>query len=267
MRRKNSLRPYIVSGLIIVFLVTFNYLARGFIQNIFFSIIQKPGIIGTETSLKLLTDINGIAHIGQLVRDNQALHLRLQQAQDQDAVITELQRENKILRQQLHIAPRLPAPLLMAHIVTIQRNQLGSRITIDKGARDHIRTSMPVIRNGNVLIGTVENVFEHNSTVLLLDDPKSMVTVRVGPKEILGNLKGVPGIRFGEATIDFVTSKDEVGQNNNVTTAGFENMSAGLLVGTVSNVSLIGGNLFKSVNVQLAFSPITDSTVFIILTP
>ena len=172
-----------------------------------------------------------------------------------------LRRENEMLRKQLGVGIPKSHTLQMANIVHIERNTFASSIVIDKGTSDGIIIGMPVIVAGNVLVGSVDEVFEQTSRVMLVDDPRFILSVRILGSSSLAESKGSLG---GTTNLNLVSYADEVATGNIVVTSGLDAFPEALVVGKIEYVSRGENSLFKKVTASLLFDISIGPNVFIL---
>ncbi len=197
----------------------------------------------------------------KIIDENARLYRENLSLRELTALSRKLERENETLREQLKIASGREQKLIMAKIFAVNRGDLISVTFIDKGSRDGIEPSMPVIASGNVVVGLISQVFENSSRVIILDDPRLATAVRVGGQETLGSTRGKAG---GQIALELITNKDPVKEGDLVVTSGLDNFPEGLLVGRVTLVKLQGGDLFKKVDASLLFDLSLGPNLFVL---
>ncbi|MBI4160380.1 MAG: rod shape-determining protein MreC, partial [Candidatus Yanofskybacteria bacterium] len=116
---------------------------------------------------------------GELLQENQKLRQEIAELSGGLAGLDSVARENQFLREQLSVDRQPSDNLLMARIFNIQKSHLSSAILIDIGLRDGVKKGAAVISAGNIFAGIVDEVFDTTSTVILADDPRQNVSVRI----------------------------------------------------------------------------------------
>lgn len=250
---------------IFIFLLIFvanRYISNNFLQNLVLRIESYPGGYFTSGLLTVAKYSYAFKNLSGL--ENQNIQLRQENSDLTSKVLTLVQitKENALLREQLRVSTRLKRDLVIAKIINIQRNPLGSSMIIDKGTNDGIKKSMAIISPGNILMGIVSEVFADTAKVVLIDDPHTSIAVGIAGSGTLATLKGALDKGLGYGVLDLITSKDIVKQNDTIVTSGLDNMPEGLLVGKISETKLGGGNLFQQVAAVLQFEPIINPLVF-----
>lgn len=256
--RKILLIVFAVAG--VIFLN--KYLLGNFLQNLFYRIVAKPGVFFTAGLNKLSGYGRGFLNAGAIIMENARLREENNSLLGYIAEIENLRRENEFLRNELKVAPKLKSQLLFVEIFSIQRNGLSSIILINKGEKDGIKKSMAVISSGNILVGIVDRVFEDSALVLLLDDPRAAVSVRIQGSDVLAETRGDLQNNF---KVDLVTQIEEVKEGSMIVTSGLDGLPESLLVGRISEVKLDGANLFKKIMGKALFDLSLRSGVFVIL--
>jgi len=260
-------RGSLVKILLIVFImmgVIFlnNYILNNFLQNEFYRAVSKPGIFLSEALGKVSKYGGSFFNRGAIIRENDELKKENNILLGRVAELDNLKRENDFLRNELKVAPRLDSKLLIVEIFSVQKNGLFSTALINKGRADGVEKSMAVITSGNILVGMVGEVFDNSALVLLVDDPRSVVSVRFQGSNILaeaeGNLQN--GLKINE-----VTYQEEVKEGDMIVTSGLDGLKESLLVGRVSGVKSGSGGLFREVVAKPLFDLSLGSDLFVIL--
>jgi len=204
-----------------------------------------------------------IGSVGQLKVENMKLLNENQRLIGEKAMLADMKNENDDLRNQLNLLPRNQFNLLAATIISQDPNGMGNWLEIDKGSEDKISEGMPVIVAKGILVGRISDVTQRNSKVILLTNPKSVVsiaTVETGAKGIVRGEYGL-GLIF-----DMILQTDTVASGNEVITSGIgSQMPRGLYVGTVQNVHPSDDHLFQQ---AVIVSPIQISKlqfVFVVI--
>ena len=152
--------------------------------------------------------------------------------------------------------------LLIVEIFSVQRNGLYSTALINKGKADGIEKSMAVITSGNILVGAISEVFDNSALVLLVDDPRSIISIRFQGSNILAEARGdlQNGLKINE-----VTYQEEIKEGDMIVTSGLDGLKESLLVGRVSKVKPGSGGLFREVVAKPLFDLSLGSDLFVIL--
>ncbi len=255
--RKILLIVFIVTG--VIFLN--NYVLNNFLQDEFYRAVSKPGIFLSEALGKVSKYGGSFFNRGAVVRENNELKKENNVLLGHVAELEGLKRENDFLRNELKVAPRLDSKLLIVEIFSVQKNGLFSTALINKGRADGVERAMAVITSGNILAGAISEVFDSSALVLLVDDPRSVVSVRFQGSNVLAEAKGdlQNGLKINE-----VTYQEEIKEGDMIVTSGLDGMKESLLVGRVSKV-VSGGGLFREVVAKPLFDLSLGSDLFVIL--
>ncbi len=260
---RNFYKKYFIIAIIVTGIVFLNnYLLGNFLQEMFYKIIVKPGIF-INKNLPVLSEFsNGFFKSQELVNESVRIKEENNALRGELARLENMKRENQFLRDELGVARRLDEDLMIAQIFNIQRSALTSTALINKGARDGIEKSMPLIAAGNILVGKVDQVFENSALVLLIDDPRVKISGRIQESRTLVNTKGRLQNQLG---LDLVATSDEVNEGDMVVTSGLDGLPEALLIAKVTKVETPSGVLFKTVTAHPLFDPSLGSSLFVIL--
>lgn len=240
------------------------FIFKNAIPNLVYYAYHGPGVFFSRQFANFSAYSKSFFNRSGLIDENDKLKKENYDLLGRLAVLEELKRENESLRRQLNVSQRSPRKLLIADVFSAEKTDISSTMLIDKGVKDGVEKKMAVISGGNVLAGVIEEVFDGYSKVMLLNDPRSDVSVRIGGLRIVGGVKGSAS-GGNKVILDFVTNKDPVQEGDLIMTSGLDNLPESLLVGRVSKVDLSGGNLFKEVEADLMFDLSLESNIFVIL--
>lgn len=184
------------------------------------------------------------------------VNARLENVQLKREVNT-LRLENNRHRELLNAYERLKKLLQFRH--TIQRPVMPAQvigrdptgwfrsIIIDKGSRDGIISTMPVVDSCGV-VGRIVSVSPHCSKILLIIDQNSAVDCLVQRSRDRGMVKG---LSTEACKLDFVVKSADVAIGDIVITSGLGSIfPKGLPVGTVSGLKERAGELFKDIEIR-----------------
>lgn len=191
----------------------------------------------------------GATHYGQLEAQNAAL--RREVASDQNLAVAsaaaEQEAEQVLSQQHLDFVGSIPS--VAAQVVDLGSANFEQSVEINRGSDNGIAIGQPVVTEGG-LVGRVTAVSAHLATVTLIDDPSSVVGVRVVRT-------GVIGAAAGEGLGNPLRAQDinlgsRVRKGDKLVTSGLQlaDYPAGLPVGTVTSVSAPAGALQLSVDVK-----------------
>lgn len=181
--------------------------------------------------------------IGELKEENERLEKERVRLLAENAKFADIMKENEELRRELELLPRENYRLKGAEVIGRDVSGLGNWLTIDQGGLQGIRTGMPVIAEGGVLLGQVAEVFPESSRVMLLSNPESLVNGIAVDTEAKGIVKGEHGLGL---LFDMVLQADALKSGDQVVTSGLGGgMPQGLLIGTLQETGLSDDRLFQ----------------------
>ena len=184
-----------------------------------------------------------LGSIGELKSENDKLIKENNSLSSKIALLSDAERENKSLREQLGLAPKGKFDLEASFVIGQDPQRLDSWIMIDKGASDGIVQEMPVIAFEGILIGKISEVMPNSSKVSLLSDSKSVVNVVDIETGAKGVLRGEYGLGF---IMDMVSQQESLNPGDTVVTSGLgSNLPRGLLVGKIQEVRTTSDKLFQ----------------------
>jgi rod shape-determining protein MreC len=183
---------------------------------------------------------NAVAEIDQLRRDNQQLQAQVQELQAQAQQLESLRTENEQLSKLLGLRGTLDFQTQPAAVIARQATQFERVLTLDRGTDDGIAVGDPVIAEGGALAGVVVDAGRNYSSVMLLNDTRSIVIGLVDSSRATGE---VEGRLAGPLAMTKVPSTEKVAVDDTVVTAGLDLGSVvrspfprGLLIGRIVDV-------------------------------
>ncbi len=260
--QKNLRKILLIAFIIMSVIFLNNYVLDNFLQNEFYRAVSGPGIFLSEALGKVSTYGGSFFNRGSIVRENDELKKENNVLLGRFAELENLKRENDFLRNELKVAPRLDSRLLIVEIFSVQKNGLFSTALINKGKADGVEKSMAVITSGNILAGAISEVFDNSALVLLINDPRSTVSVRFQGSNIIAETKGdlQNGLKINE-----VTYQEEIKEGDMIVTSGLDGLKESLLMGRVSDVKSGSGGLFRDIVAKPLFDLSLGSDLFVIL--
>ena len=172
----------------------------------------------------------------------------------------EVKKENERLREALNASPRKEFDLLFAEIIgkEVERDVLF----LNKGAQDGVKQGMPVITQSKVAVGSIGEVFDYTSRVLLLSLRNHVSDVKIQGMEVIGVLKGQG--RY-HALLDLILKEEELKAGDLVVTSALGGIFPdNLLVGDVKSVEKSDLTAFQGGKVELFFHPKKENSLFIL---
>jgi rod shape-determining protein MreC len=135
-----------------------------------------------------------------------------------------------------------------ARIFARDPSNLRQAIAIDRGRSDGLRTGMPVVTEGNTLVGRVTKVEQGHAWVTLVTDVDSAVSSLILESRAAGVVAGGYNRRL---SMEFVNQDSAVKEGDTVVTSGVGgSYPPGLVIGRVTGVSGQPQEVFRSVTVE-----------------
>ncbi len=149
--------------------------------------------------------------------------------------MTLLQEENNALRSQLSFLTARPFVSVGASVIGKQIDPMGSTLIINRGSRDGIKESNPVIALEGIVIGKIARVEEDMAIVRLITDNQSRIAATLMNKEkSIGLVEGGFGL---SVRMTSVPQHEVIALGDTVITSGLEKeMPYGLIIGQVESV-------------------------------
>ncbi len=227
--------PLILSLLIIFCLILINQ--QGWlnsVHNIFLrssSFIQKNIF---QISLKTNNFIDFVVSIKNIEQENIELKKYNSNLLGEIIKLKEIEKENEVLRKQIGLPLQELNKLILASVISKDSSDFGKYFLINKGKKDGIEKKSVVISSGNLLVGQVIEIFDSFSRIQLIVDPNSLVNARIQDSDIMGLIKGGPGL---DLIFDLLPQGKNIEVNSAVVTSGLSGLfPAGLLIGQIKRV-------------------------------
>lgn len=178
-----------------------------------------------------------IKQLKGVYQENKKLHQRVMELTLENSKLKEEHLENSRLRALLEFRSGLRYQVIPAEVVAAEPNRpfgTGS-VLINKGKEEGIGRNMPVL-NLHGLVGKIENVFPHRSTVQLMMDPNFRVSALDQRSRVFGIIKP----HFGPGSVlklDNVPTREDVRTGDEVVSSGLGGIfPAGVRIGVVFKV-------------------------------
>ena len=188
---------------------------------------------------------------------------------DKNALLTQLitlkevERENRLLRDQLSLKEERPNELILAKVVGFGGVESSSMLVVDKGQREGV-TKESVVVYGSNLVGKVVEVSDKTSFVRLILDND----LRVGAldQDSPQRARGVVSGQFSRLMLmDRILREEEVKVGDIILTSGEDaSFPKGLVIGEVTAEDSGPEGLLKQVNVQSLLNLTRLEEVFIL---
>lgn len=182
-------------------------------------------------------------------RKNETLSRRVLDLESRLGMLTEFEAENERLRQVLSFSTERQLRGTVASVIGADASGWIRGLVIDRGSAHGVRPGMAVVHPRGV-VGQITSVASSSSRVLLVNDHSSGVDVLVQGSRVRGVVEGA-GEKVCE--LKFVTKDNPLKVGDVVVTSGMDQVfPKGLVVGTVSHVSVQTSTLFQTVEIRPA---------------
>jgi rod shape-determining protein MreC len=220
------------------------------------SVFQKAiasTVIGTKNKLNAINELQELqeAHTEALERLNVYTGI--------ERYVTELKKENEILREQLEFSGNIETAHIPCEIISKDPENLFASIIINKGSREGIEKNMAVTayQDGIYgLVGKVVNVGRNSSIVMPIFDSTSYISARLQETRFEGLVNGSGGA--GDYLImNYVkkTARSEISNGDMIITSGMKTIfPRGLNIGRVVTVN--SGDYDTSLEIEI--NPVID---------
>jgi rod shape-determining protein MreC len=189
----------------------------------------------------------GYFHLVGVQRENRRLRTRIGELRISNRRYKEALSTHGRLRQLLRFKQSIDRQVLAAQVIGLDPTGWFKSIIIDKGKKDGLKVSMPVV-NASGVVGRVVSVSPNFAKVLLIIDQNSAVDCLIQRSRDRGIVKG-SGI--DRCKLDYAAKSSDVVAGDAVITSGLGGVfPKGLWVGQVLKVKEVKGGLFKDIEVK-----------------
>ncbi|MBP8793557.1 MAG: rod shape-determining protein MreC [Lutibacter sp.] len=150
----------------------------------------------------------------------------------------------------------------IAKVINNNYSKRNNTLTINKGAKDGLKTDLGVI-NGNGVIGVVKNVSENFATVLSILNSSSKINVRLKKSAHFGTLVW-NSKDYKLAQIIDIPRQANIKKGDTIITGGKSAIfPEGILIGTINDIT-ISNHQYQQINILLFNDMSTTSQVQIV---
>lgn len=202
---------------------------------------------------------NSIGELKRLRSELDAARERLVEYEQVSRNLTELRRENQVLREQLGFSQALAFRYISAQVIARDPGNQFSTIMVNRGSVHGMRQGMPVIAFQGGLQGLVGRVVVVSLTTAIIQpitDPNSFVAARLQTSRFDGLVAGSQGVS-GLLTMSYVKklALNEVQYGELVVTSGMGQLfPEGIHIGRVREMTAKG----YEASLELEVEPIVD---------
>ena len=203
-----------------------------------------------------------------LIEQHEKLLLENQTLSSQLLRLTELERENQVLRDALGWRKQTGWNLRLARVTARDPANWWRMIHIDLGTKHGLKPNLPVLTSQG-LVGRVAEVGDYYSRVVLLGDPNCKVsTYIVESQNNTGMIAGNSGSSFDGSWLDLTYLPNDPGikPGMRVATSGMGGIfPRGIPIGHLVEIRSVGHGLYLEGKIRLGFDLNKLSEVFVIL--
>ncbi|NOY90180.1 MAG: rod shape-determining protein MreC [Deltaproteobacteria bacterium] len=207
--------------------------------------------VSTEAARAASDVIEDYVYLVDVKRENERLQLENERLRDEARALRLAGRENGRLRNLVGLRERLGGEAVSAEVIAKEISHFFrvTRIRIDRGERDFVRSGMPVVSTQG-LVGQVRRTWGRYADVLLTVDRTSAIDVVVQRTGARGMLRGTGEDDRYVCRIQYLEREDEVRVGDEVYTSGMgQRFPASILVGYVTNVRQRDFGLYQEAEV------------------
>ena len=213
--------------------------SAGFLTNAVMAVREPISKAATAAS-DLLEGIYGyVFEYEQLQADNEALRIRVAEAEEAARAGSEAVEENERYETLLGFADDNPDYVMeQARIVAWNTSNYSNSFTISKGSVNGIEAGDAVITEYGALVGTVTEVGTSSSTVSTIVDVNTSIGALVGTEGSAAMLVGDYDLmQQGQARITWLSEGAQLFMDDEILTSGSgDRIPSGLVIGTITSI-------------------------------
>ncbi len=199
-------------------------------------------LAATQLHRKALAIWDGYRDWRAVRGENQRLRQEVESLRMSQLHLSELEWENRRLRNLLGLAEHLPLETVPAEVIAREWNGWVRSFTVNRGRANGVERLQPVIVPEGVL-GRVADVRQHSSIIQLVSDPASSVSAVTQRSRVQGVVEGGPS---GHVRLRFPAQEAQIDEGELVITSGLGGLfPKGLPLGRVSRVNPLTTGLFR----------------------
>lgn len=126
-----------------------------------------------------------LSYFKDLETTNLKLNLKIAHLQKSIKITSDLQAENRALKQMLHVVQDITREFVTAKVIGISSAPFTNSAVLQSGSKNNVKVN-DIVRGSSGLIGRISEVSDNYSTVLLINDHNSRIPVISGTSKIKG---------------------------------------------------------------------------------
>lgn len=208
-----------------------------------------------DGAVRFRESVRYVRGLGDLVSENRALRREAEALRSRLAVLEEAEERSRVYRDLLGFAKGQPRSLVASEVVGRDASGWWQSVRIGKGEEDGVRSPRAVIAYPGALAGRTVKTSKHTAEVLLVSDPKTAVSVRVGNparpsgQGVFGVMKGLGGAEGedgADCVVEFLSNSAELAVGDEVKTSGLGGVyPKGIRVGKVAKLEKDATGLYR----------------------
>ena len=220
-----------------------------FVNNTTSYIIKPIGRIFSGIGWGIQDKVKFFTSIGNLKADNQRFFEENMELKAKIAKLSEVEKDNDILRQEMSLAPREKYKLESSMVIGRESGSYSEVIHIDKGQKNGIKKGMAVLVGKGVLVGVITETSVNTSKAQLVTDKRFKVNAKLIESDGHGILFGQYGT---SATMKMIPQTVEINKGDSVVTSELsDTFKKDLLIGYVQEVLSTADGLFQEATILL----------------
>ncbi len=231
-------------------------------------LISKMSFINSffyKSAVRIKILHENLGNFNQTSLENQKLKTQIENLTMQIAQLRFFEEENQTLKNNLNFLRGTEFNYLSGRIFNKSEDKINKILVIDKGTNEGVKRGLPVINEGGVLIGVIDEATSAYSQIKLLSDNLSQISVKIqNESKSQGLLRG--GFDLG-TRIELVPQGETVEEGDVVVSSGLDqNIPPGLLIGYVESVRSNPHEPFQTVFIKSAtdYGKMTVATILIV---
>lgn len=195
-------------------------------------------------------------------KENRLLKEKLSYMESQWVVLEEIKKENDRILGLLEFKAREPMDLVAAKVISFDLNSQYATVKINRGSQDKIQRGLAVVTPVGV-VGTILEVGEHVSSVLVLTDRYSVIDATVSRSRARGVVEGKTQTT---AQLKYLQRTDDVVVGDLIVTSGLDSiLPQGFPIGRVFSVEKKPYGVTQSVELEPMIDASQLEEVFVVL--
>lgn len=147
--------------------------------------LSAGSLIYSETINSVKWANSTLSYFKDLETENLKLKLKISYLQKTKQIASELQIENRALKNLLNVTNNVTRDFVTAKIIGMSNTPYASSITLQTGYDNNVKMN-DIVRGKHGLIGRISEVSQNYSTVLLINDHNSRIPVITGTSKTKG---------------------------------------------------------------------------------